>query len=262
MKRPDYKFNSKADYFCAQLWEGLVDAGIDTTTIKTYDAYKVACEAVCDAVFEGVNTPGGKDFRGKISFPLFIDYVINQGIAENTLGLTNLQSGWDIQKPDYGVDGYGYRVVITTDDGEIKVTVQLKQKTNPTQFVDRNRDHIANFYESSVEDYGVTDRKCMIIITDAFGMNDNCKGYGLIDGNQIRKITANNKEFWAAFFNAVKESAERIRLVSVPGNKIVFKPCQNEILDAARMHPFGIFEAGTGGGKAEIMRQLIEEDYA
>lgn len=257
-----HKFSGKANYICAQLVDAFANAGIDTSKISNWNQFKTAF------VKAGKHLEGGKkgqrynDFTGKIAFPVFVEYLINSQLFTSHLGLHKWTSEWDLPNDDHGVDGICH---LASDDNDL-CTAQLKFKDNPQTFLDRNNDNAGNFYESSVEDYGVTDRGRMIWITNSLGKNKNLQEYKrVIDGFLLSKLTDNKQKlFWSPFFDAVFESALNARRQrSTYGvTSKMYTPSQNKMFSAVlSIDHLKLIEAGCGSGKGDAIGKKIEETF-
>jgi hypothetical protein len=257
-----YQFSNKANYICAQLVDAFESADIDTTKISNWNQYKTAI------VVAGKHLNGGKkgevynDFVGKIGFPLFVEYLINCQLFTDPLGIHNMVSEWDLAGDDHGVDGIANLV---TDENDL-CTLQLKFKDNPQTFLDRNNDNAGNFYESSVEDYGVTDRGRMIWVTNSLGKNKNLQEYKrVVDGFRISDLTNKRKKlFWEPFFDSINQSsnAARTQRPQYGITSKVYAPIQLDMFAAVLITDhLKIIEAACGSGKGDAIGKKIEETF-
>jgi len=257
-----YKFSGKANRVCAQLIDAFTNAGIDSSEISTWNQFKSAF------VKAGKHLNGGKkgqrynDFTGKIAFPLFVEYLINSQLFTSHLGIHKWKSEWDLPNDDHGVDGICH---LASDDDDL-CTGQLKFKDNPRVFLDINDDSAGNFYMSSVEDYGVTDRGRMIWITNSLGKNKNLQDFKrVIDGFLLSKLTDNKQKlFWAPFFAAVFQAAlnARRQRPTYGVTSKIYTPSQNAMFSAVlSVDDLKLIEAGCGSGKGDAIGKKIEETF-
>ena len=131
-------------------------------------------------------------------FELFVEALIKLSPVDNRIGISNYEPG--DENNDKGIDGYGIGI-----DGKI-ATVQVKYRSNNTQLLTTNNDHLSNFVMSSLFEGVDKDTKTnMLIITTADGLHhytDNemflnkvrCIGY-----QQLRELVDNNILFWDNF---------------------------------------------------------------
>jgi hypothetical protein len=136
---------------------------------------------------------------------LFVEALIKLSPVDSRIAIGSYVP---VIEGDTGVDGVGVGI-----DGKI-ATVQVKYRSNNTQLLTANADHLSNFVMSSLLKYGVDPKTKtnMLIITTAEGLHyftDNemflnqvrCLGH-----QQLRELVDNNMLFWDAFRNLVKES--------------------------------------------------------
>lgn len=130
-------------------------------------------------------------------FELFVEALIKLSPVDNRIGITDykIQEGLDT-----GIDGYGIGI-----DGKI-ATVQVKYRSDNTQVLTANKDHLSNFVMSSLFEGVDKDTKTnLLIVTTADGLHhftDNemflnrvrCIGY-----KQLRELVDNNINFWNKF---------------------------------------------------------------
>lgn len=131
-------------------------------------------------------------------FELFIEALIKLSPIDNRIGISNYEVG--NENSDTGVDGRGLGI-----DGKL-ATVQVKYRSNNTQLLTTNKDHLSNFVMTSLFEGVDKDTKTnMLIITTAEGLHhftDNemflnkvrCIGY-----KQLRELVDNNINFWNNF---------------------------------------------------------------
>lgn len=136
-------------------------------------------------------------------FELFVEALIKLSPVDNRIGISNYVVVEE--NSDTGIDGRGIGM-----DGEL-ATVQVKYRSDNTQSLSANRDHLSNFVMSSLLE-GVNKDTCtnMLIITTADGLHhftDNdmfmnkvrCMGY-----RQLRELVDNNNIFWDNFRDLLK----------------------------------------------------------
>lgn len=133
-------------------------------------------------------------------FELFVEALIKLSPIDNRIGIGNYEV---IQEGnDTGVDGYGIGI-----DGK-KASVQVKFRSDNTENLTANKDHLSNFVMTSIfEGVDKDSKNNMLIITTANGLHhytDNemfrnkvrCLGY-----NELRALVDNNVLFWDKFRN-------------------------------------------------------------
>lgn len=129
---------------------------------------------------------------------LLVEILIKLSPVDNRIGIANYQV---VLEQDTGVDGFG-----TGINGR-PATVQVKYRTDSTQLLTANKDHLSNFIAASQNRYGVLieDSKNMLIITTGDNLHHftesemlynkvRCLGY-----KQLREILDNNIPFWDTF---------------------------------------------------------------
>lgn len=130
-------------------------------------------------------------------FELFVEALIKLHPVDNRIGICNytVQEGLDT-----GIDGRGVGI-----DGRL-ATVQVKYRSDKTQLLTANKDHLSNFVMSSLfEGVDKESTNNMLIITTADNLHhftDNemflnkvrCIGY-----KQLRELVDNNINFWNKF---------------------------------------------------------------
>lgn len=132
-------------------------------------------------------------------FELFVEALIKLSPIDNRIGISNYQL--IDENNDTGVDGYGIGM-----DNKI-ATVQVKYRSNNTERLTANKDHLSNFVMSSFMKHKVDieSKNNMLIVTTADGLHhftDNemyenkvrCIGY-----KQLRELVDNNLIFWNSF---------------------------------------------------------------
>lgn len=136
-------------------------------------------------------------------FELFVEALIKLHPVDNRIGISNYKPG--DENNDKGIDGYGLGI-----DGKV-ATVQVKYRSNATQKLTANADHLSNFVMSSIfEGVDKDSNKNMLIVTTAEGLHhytDNemfrnkvrCIGY-----KQLRELVDNNINFWNSFRNLLQ----------------------------------------------------------
>jgi len=131
-------------------------------------------------------------------FELLVEALIKMSPVDNRIGI----SDYVIVKEneDKGIDGRGVGI-----DGKT-ATVQVKYRSDTTQVLTANKDHLSNFVMTSIFDGVDKDSfNNMLIITTAEGLHhftDNemflgkvrCIGY-----KQMRELLDNNVLFWDKF---------------------------------------------------------------
>lgn len=134
-------------------------------------------------------------------FELFVEALIKLSPIDNRIGISNYQL--IDENNDTGVDGYGIGM-----DNKI-ATVQVKYRSNNTEQLTANKDHLSNFVMSSFMKHKVDieSKNNMLIITTADGLHHftnnemyenkvRCIGY-----KQLRELVDNNLLFWNSFRN-------------------------------------------------------------
>ncbi|TXG85755.1 MAG: hypothetical protein E6R13_01705 [Spirochaetes bacterium] len=131
-------------------------------------------------------------------FELFVEALIKLHPVDNRIGISNYQPG--NENNDTGIDGYGVGI-----DGKL-ATVQVKYRSDKTQLLTANKDHLSNFVMSSLfEGVDKDSNTNMLIVTTAdnlhhFTNNEmflnkvRCIGY-----KQLRELVDNNINFWNKF---------------------------------------------------------------
>jgi hypothetical protein len=138
-------------------------------------------------------------------FEFFGEALIKLSPVDNRIGIGSFSP---ILEGDTGVDGVGIGI-----DGN-PATVQFKYRSDNTQVLTANEDHLSNFVMSSLIRYGVNPKTNtnMLIITTAEGLHYftnnemfqkqvRCIGY-----NQLRELVDNNILFWNSFRELIKNS--------------------------------------------------------
>lgn len=138
-------------------------------------------------------------------FELFVEALIKLSPVDNRIAIAKYVP---VTSDDTGVDGIGIGI-----DGK-PATVQVKYRSNNTQMLTANQDHLSNFVVASVLKHNVDSatKTNMLIITTADGLHyftDNemflnrvrCIGY-----QQLRELVDNNILFWDAFRTLVTNS--------------------------------------------------------
>lgn len=138
-------------------------------------------------------------------FELFAEALIKLSPADNRIAIGNYTP---VTVDDTGVDGIGIGI-----DGK-PATVQVKYRSNSTQLLTANEDHLSNFVVASMLRYNVeqSSKTNMLIITTAQGLHYftdgemfkkqvRCLGY-----NELRELVDNNTLFWDKFRELIKES--------------------------------------------------------
>lgn len=134
-------------------------------------------------------------------FELFTEALIKLSPVDNRIGIGNYKVIGEGE--DFGVDGIGIGA-----NGN-PATVQVKYRSNNSQLLTANKDHLSNFVQASIvhENVDKDDNNNMLIITTAKGLHhftDNemyknkvrCLGY-----DELRQLVDNNLLFWDSFRN-------------------------------------------------------------
>lgn len=144
-------------------------------------------------------------------FEMFVEALIKLSSIDNRIGISQYRVG--DENNDKGIDGYGIGI-----DNMIS-TVQVKYRSNNTQVLTANNDHLSNFTDQSKNLFIkeaiknpellklIESKNRMLIITSAEGLHhftDNemflnqvrCIGY-----KQLRELVDKNLSFWNAFRN-------------------------------------------------------------
>lgn len=119
------------------------------------------------------------------------------------VGLTNYEP--IPLEEDYGVDGFG------TNAAGIKVPVQIKYRSNPTELV--LYAEMARTYTSAVIqlDIPVRGKDSLYVFTTAYGVTVACETVfkdmlRIIDGNIIRDQIDNNVSFWETAYKEIEDT--------------------------------------------------------
>lgn len=140
-------------------------------------------------------------YRGD-GFELFAEALIKLSPIDNRIGIGKYEPVID---GDTGVDGFGIGIDLKS------ATVQVKYRSDNSQLLTANKDHLSNFVTASLLRYGVdpSSKTNMLIITTAEGLHYftdgemfqnqvRCLGY-----NQLRDLVDNNLLFWETFRSLV-----------------------------------------------------------
>ena len=134
-------------------------------------------------------------------FECFVEALIKLSPIDKRINICNykVQPGVDM-----GVDGFGYG-----HDGEVH-TVQVKYRSNQTQVLTANKDHISNFVSQSAMKYGVSlSYGHMTIFTTADSLHEEINNemymakvrtHGV---KQIKQLVDGNLAFWNQFRDAM-----------------------------------------------------------
>jgi hypothetical protein len=143
-------------------------------------------------------------------FELFVEALIKLSPMDNRIGIGKYEPVTD---GDTGVDGFGIGIDLKP------ATVQVKYRSNNSQLLNSNEDHLSNFITASILRYKIdpSSKTNMLIITTAKGLHyftDNemfqnkvrCIGY-----EDLRDMVDNNLLFWDSFRNLVTISKKTIK---------------------------------------------------
>lgn len=141
-------------------------------------------------------------------FELLVEALIKLSPIDNRIGISEYEP---IQKDDIGIDGMGIGI-----DGYV-TTVQIKYRTNNTQQLTANKDHLSNFTSASKDIFlseakndnsilnHIDNKNRMLIVTTAEGLHhftDNemfANKVNVIGYKHLRQLLDNNINFWNTF---------------------------------------------------------------
>lgn len=139
-------------------------------------------------------------------FELLIEAMIKLSPADSRIGITSYRPRNGNDGKDMGVDGIG-----TGWNGR-PATVQCKYRSNPTEVLTSNKDHLGNFVSESMTKFNVVKDKTknMLVVTTARGIQFDIREK-MFDG-QVRCLAFEhlthpkkglingNYGFWSHFF--------------------------------------------------------------
>jgi len=136
-------------------------------------------------------------YRGD-GFEALVEVLINCSPIDMRINIVEYRP-WDTKKDgnDMGIDGLGY-----THEGIIH-TIQVKFRSDPTQQLTANKDHISNFVAKSLAMYG--DKVCMTLFTTAKTLDKRVNEDMYHDKvrplafKEISKLINDNHSFWRQF---------------------------------------------------------------
>lgn len=198
---------------------------------------------------------------GKAFGELFCEAYINCGRYDRLTGISDYIPGFILGHPDHGVEG---KVTIKFKEYEIG-TLQCKMTLNHygrNTAIERNQHKSGNFYQQSVEDYGMdaipvkTRKKNMVYFGNFETNNRNCDGFYFVLKDQLNLVNG-DQAFWQEFFDCLKElSVTEIKQRTA--NKIDLYPSQQQ--DVAQLvNVPGQDNSSCGGGKSVKMHYLQQE---
>lgn len=141
-------------------------------------------------------------------FELLVEALIKLSPIDNRIGISEYEP---IQKDDIGIDGMGIGI-----DGYV-TTVQIKYRTDNTQQLTANKDHLSNFTSASKDIFlseakndnsilnHIDNKNRMLIVTTAEGLHhftDNemfANKVNVIGYKHLRQLLDNNINFWNTF---------------------------------------------------------------
>jgi len=201
------------------------------------------------------------DGYGKALAELFMEAYINSGRYERFTGISDYIPGFVLGLPDHGVEG---QVTIKFPKPH-KGTAQCKFTLNhygDRTMIERNKHKSGNFYEQSVEDYGLdaepikTRKRYMVFFGNFRTNHPNTDGYNFVLRDQLELVDG-DKQFWQEFFDCLKKlAATNIKQRS--SNKITLYPSQIEDVSKLK-NVSGQDNSSCGGGKSVKMHHLQEE---
>ena len=144
-------------------------------------------------------------------------------------------------------------------------TLQCKMTLNhhgPNTAIERNQHKCGNFYQQSVEDYGMdalpvkTRKKNMVFFGNYETNNRNCDGFYFVLRDQLNQVN-DDKAFWQEFFDCLLKLAET-NIKQRSTNKLTLYPSQQQ--DVAQLVDVaGQDNSSCGGGKSVKMHYLQQE---
>jgi hypothetical protein len=199
---------------------------------------------------------------GKAFGELFCEAYINCGRYDRFTGISNYIPGFILGHPDHGVEG---KVTIKFKEYETG-TLQCKMTLNhygPNTAIERNTHKCGNFYQQSVEDYGMDDlplktrKKYMVYFGNYETNNRNCDGFNFVLRDQLNLVNV-EKEFWQEFFDCLQKLAET-DVKQRSNNVLHLYPSQQQ--DVSQLvNVAGQDNSSCGGGKSVKMHYLQQED--
>jgi len=227
------------------------------------------------------------EFCGKM-FELFVEFFIKYPRSGQYLDGKTYVDIRDYQplpssEEDTGVDGLGVDI---EDD---PVAVQIKYRSNPTEPLTANKDHLGNFLSAAILRYGVIaqdqifnkeqfkkdrnnifshlqqldrskQKRCLYIFTTSEGMHEFtehkmlCGLVRLISGSTLRNSTT-DPQFWRDFLDSINHS--KIPIAPEPPKSL--RQDQKDTVQAvlADVPGLGIVQAPTGYGKTLVQADII-----
>ena len=199
---------------------------------------------------------------GKSFGELFCEAYINCGRYDRLTGISNYVPGFVLGHPDHGVDG---KVTVKFKEYETG-TLQCKMTLNhngTNTCIERNKHKSGNFYQQSVEDYGmdahpVKSRKKNMVYFGNYETNHrNCDGFYFVLRDQLNYVNK-DKAFWQEFFDCLKKLATTT-IEKRSKNKMDLYPSQQQDVAQLANVP-GQDNSSCGGGKSVKMHYLQQED--
>jgi len=200
-------------------------------------------------------------FKGN-ALELFVEYMI-KGEKDNRISIYDYKNATDIDKEDFGVDGFGIG-----DNGN-PATVQVKFRAGD-YVLTANEDHLSNFLTASWSDFGVKieDDKNMLIVTtglkiDERSLQNMLKGkVRVLNRDALRQMFDNRPEWWKRFYEAIESARVQKSNKTKP---LTLRKHQNEAVTEIWKddNTKGKIVLPTGCGKtlieAEVIRKHITE---
>ena len=201
------------------------------------------------------------DVFGKSMGELFCEAFVNCGRYDRYTGISDYVPGFVLGYPDHGVEGQLTYKFPTSKVGTAQVKMTLNHYDKKS-ILERNKHKIGNFYEQSVEDYGLDsmprkERKQYMTLIGNFETNHrNCDGYNFVLKDQLKLVDV-DKEFWQEFFDCLTKLSKR-NDKKRKDNKISLYPSQQE--DVILLASGGKQDnSSCGGGKSIKMHYLQQE---
>lgn len=146
-------------------------------------------------------------YRGD-GFELFVEALIKLSPVDSRIAIGKYEPVVD---NDTGVDGFGIGIDLKT------ATVQVKYRSDNSQLLTANTDHLSNFVTASLLRYGVdpSSKTNMLIITTAEGLHYFTDGemfqnqVRCIGFQDLRDLVDNNLLFWENFKSLVLTSKNK-----------------------------------------------------
>ncbi len=198
---------------------------------------------------------------GKAMGELFCEAYINCGRYDRFTGISDYIPGFVLGHPDHGVEGQVTYKFPKPRVGTLQCKMTLNHYGDRTM-IERNEHKCGNFYEQSVEDYGLDtvpskERKQYMTFFGNFETNHrNCDGFNFVLKEQLRLVDV-DKEFWQEFFDCLIELSKRNDRKR-KDNKITLYPSQQH--DVIQLMYDGKQDnSSCGGGKSIKMHYLQQE---